>query len=359
MTPSQENTKPSPRRGILAAGNWIVDHVNMLDAWPAQDALANILSQATGNGGSPCNILKCLARLGASYPLATIGLVGNDTDGRAILDDCRAHRIDTTQLKTTPDAPTSHSDVMTDSRTGRRTFFHHRGANALLGPEHFDFTTPAAATAKIFHLGYILLLDRLDAPDPATGKPAMREVFQRARAAGLHTSLDCVSETARGDRFQTIVRPVLPEVDTLFINEYEAMRLTNITATTPDGRLDRAGAMRAIRELLASGVRRQVVLHAPDAVCAACADGTQHWQPSLDLPPSAIKGAVGAGDAFAAGVLHGLHEDWPMSESLRLGVCAAAACLGDATASDGILPLEKTLALAARHGFRKTEAQAS
>jgi len=45
------------RKGILGAGNWIVDHVKIIDAWPNQDTLANILSEYRGTGGSPCNIL--------------------------------------------------------------------------------------------------------------------------------------------------------------------------------------------------------------------------------------------------------------------------------------------------------------
>src|SRR4051812_34367536 len=32
----------TPRNGILAGGNWIIDHVKIIDTWPAQDALANM-----------------------------------------------------------------------------------------------------------------------------------------------------------------------------------------------------------------------------------------------------------------------------------------------------------------------------
>ena len=78
------------RSGILAAGNWIRDHVKTVDAWPQEDGLANILDQNTGNGGGPYNLLKDLSRMGAPFPLTAIGLVGDDSDGRAILEDCRA-----------------------------------------------------------------------------------------------------------------------------------------------------------------------------------------------------------------------------------------------------------------------------
>ena len=52
-----------------------------------------------------------------------------------------------------------------------------------------------------------------------------------------------------------------------------------------------------------------------------------------------------AGDAFAAGVLAGMHEDWNMSKCLQLGVNVAAASLMDASASESILPWKECLKL--------------
>jgi sugar/nucleoside kinase (ribokinase family) len=44
---------------------------------------------------------------------------------------------------------------------------------------------------------------------------------------------------------------------------------------------------------------------------------------------------VGAGDAFCAGVLYGLHEDLPLDDALRLGCAGAWFNLHSATASGG------------------------
>jgi sugar/nucleoside kinase (ribokinase family) len=137
------------RSGILAGGNWIVDHLKIIDVWPTQDALASILTEANGNGGSPYNVLEDLFCLGAPFPLSGVGLIGDDKIGESILADCRAHRIDTTQMHRTVATTTSYTDVMTAQDTGRRTFFHQRGANAYLAPEHFDFTR---TTESIFIL---------------------------------------------------------------------------------------------------------------------------------------------------------------------------------------------------------------
>lgn len=333
------------RTGILAGGNWIVDHVKTIDRWPAQDALASILAETMGNGGSPYNILKNLARLGAGFPLEAAGLVGDDADGRAIRRDCAEHRIGTAHLRTVADAPTSYTDVMTVRGTGRRTFFHQRGANARLGPEHFEF---AATSARLFHLGYLLLLDRLDATE--SGPPPAADVLRRARAAGLVTSVDCVSED--GDRFARVVLPVLPHTDVLFANDFEAEKITGVRLRGADGGLESTAVTEAARCLLAHGVRRWAVLHFPEGACAVSAAGETVWQPSVALPASAIAGAAGAGDAFAAGVLLGCHDAWPMARSLELGVCAAAASLRDVTCSAGVADAAACLALGAQHGFR-------
>ena len=333
----------SPRSGLLAGGNWIIDHVKILDGWPPQDALANIRSESWGNGGSPYNILKDLAKLGAGFPLAGIGLVGDDDDGKRILADCRAHGIDTAQLLQTPDAPTSYSDVMTDGMTGRRTFFHQRGANALLGPVHFDFSK---TQAKIFHLGYILLLDRLDALE--NGQPRACDVLRRARAAGLLTSLDCVSENS--DRFHAVVKPALPEVDILFVNDFEAEQLTGLTLGRGSA-LSRAIVERAAHSLLTLGVRQHVILHFPEGACAASVKGDVVWQPAVRVPPALVTGTAGAGDAFAAGCLLALHDEKPLAAALELGVCAAAASLLHPACSESVPRAAEALAFGRMHGF--------
>ncbi len=333
-----------PRRGIIAGGNWLIDHVKIIDAWPAQDALASILRQSSGNGGAPYNVLKDLARLGASFPLEAVGLVGDDEDGRAIVADCAAHRIDTRQLRTTSAAATGYTDVMTVEGTGRRTFFHQRGANARLDVEHFDFSR---TSARLFHFGYLLLLDRLDLI--VNGRPRAAEVLQRAKAAGLSTSIDCVSEDS--PRFSAVITPVLPWVDILFANDFEAERTTGIPLRR-GGSIHPEAVEQAARQLLETGVRSWVVIHFPEAAYARDAQGHGIWQPSLRVPPAAIAGAAGAGDAFAAGVLFGVHEDWPMTGCMRLGVAAAAASLFDPTCSAGVLPAAACLALAERLGCR-------
>jgi sugar/nucleoside kinase (ribokinase family) len=100
------------RQGLLAAGNWIIDHTKIIDVYPAQDTLCNVLSETDGNGGYPYNLLINLARLEAPFPLEALGLVGDDKDGETIRADRLRHRIDNQQLHTCKEAHTSYTDVM-------------------------------------------------------------------------------------------------------------------------------------------------------------------------------------------------------------------------------------------------------
>jgi sugar/nucleoside kinase (ribokinase family) len=339
---------PPERNGILAGGNWIVDRTKIIDVYPAQDALANILQETSSNGGSPYNLLIDLARLQAPFHLEAVGLVGEDEAGDFIRADCRAHGIDTRQLYTCKQASTSYTDVMTVQSTGRRTFFHHRGTNAFLEVEHFDFTQ---SRARIFHLGYLLLLDRLDQPNPEHGT-AGAALLANAQSAGFKTSVDVVSEDS--DRFAQIIRPALRYCDYCFLNEFEAERTTGIQIVHSDT-VDLNAARIAASQLLKAGVREWVVIHFPVGTVAVGAKGDELAQGSVNVPQAKIAGTVGAGDAFAAGVLLGLHEQVPMELALKYGVCTAAASLSDPTTSRGVKPLSECLQYGAAFGFRKTQ----
>lgn len=340
-----QNSTGKNRSGVIAAGNWIVDHIKIIDVYPVQDSLANIEKEYLNNGGSPFNLLKDLALMGVAFPLKGIGLIGNDTDGDWIKKECRTHNIDSTQILQTNKAHTSYTDVMTVKSTGRRTFFHQRGANALLDTEHFDFS---AADGKIFHLGYILLLDKLDSADE-NGVIKAAKALEKARRAGLKTSIDIVSEDS--GRFKSIVIPILPYVDYLFINEFEAERSTGVPLNTTPPKKD--ALRQAARIFIDSGVRDTVFIHFPQGVYAMDSAGREVIQGAVKFPKEQIVSAVGAGDAFAAGVIFGLHEERSIEDILKLGVCTAAASLEDVSCSGGVKNYKQCLQLGERYSYHQ------
>jgi sugar/nucleoside kinase (ribokinase family) len=336
----------SSRRGLLAGGNWIVDQVKMIDALPPAERLANIRAQHTGTGGAPYNVLLNLANSGVRFPLYAAGLVGKDDAGATILADCKKHKIDSKHLSVTSKAATSFTDVMTEQGSGRRTFFHSRGANALWTGDDLNFTR---LKAKHFHLGYLLLLDALDAEDATFGTKTAK-LLASAIEAGVKTSVDVVSEDS--ERFAQVVQPALKFTDYLIINEHEAGKITGFKVRgAEDGKLDTVTLRHAAGALLQQGVRELVVLHFPEGAFARTRRGDDVWQSSVKLPPKLIAGTAGAGDAFCAGFLLGIHEGWETKRCLETGVCLAAACLTEPTCTGGVKSLSASLALGKKYKF--------
>ncbi len=329
------------RNGILAAGNFIVDRIKRIDAYPAENMLANIEGESRSNGGGPYNILKDLAAMGVAYPLAAAGRIGADEDGQWIFDDCLNHGIDVSGLVTDEESPTSYTDVMTARETGRRTFFHRRGANARFDGSQIDFH---GNRARIFHLAYLMLLDELDTFTPG-GRTRASLLLEKAAAAGLVTSIDIVS--AENPRFREIVLSALPFTDHLLINEVEASRVLGRPIDPADTEI----LLEAASELLSFGIRSAVVLHTEHGAATVRGDGTALTQGAVRVPPGYIRGANGAGDAFAAGYLHAVHENLPPAAALELAVCTAAACLADPSPSAGLLTADACLALGRSLGF--------
>jgi sugar/nucleoside kinase (ribokinase family) len=340
-----KNKNLTDHRGILAGGNWIIDQVKLIDVYPQPEQLTNIRGQSQGTGGAPYNVLVDLAKSGVSFPLFGAGLVGKDPLGELILGTCRDYQIDTRYLGATPKAPTSYTDVMTEQGHGRRTFFHARGANALWRGADLDFEK---CRPRIFHLGYLLLLDALDEADTRFGTKAAR-LLALAQQAGVKTSVDVVSEDS--DRFAKIVNPALKHVDYCILNEIEAGKTTGFKIRQAGGNLDTVALRHAAGALLQQGVRELVVIHFPEGAFARTRKGEDFWQSSLKLPANYIAGTAGAGDAFCAGVLLGLHEGWELQRCLLTGVCLAAASLSDATCTNGVKSLNSSLALGRKFGF--------
>jgi sugar/nucleoside kinase (ribokinase family) len=333
------------RNGILAAGHWIVDCVKRIDHWPEPCTLARIEQQHVANGGFAFNLLSDLAALDPSCPLFGAGLIGDDAHGRFIRERCQKLKIDDAMLRVTNEAPTSFTDVMTESGSGRRTFFYCPGANERLSENHLQ---QLASTAKIFCLGYLGFMPLLDGPANGEGLNPSARLLREARQSGLVTAADLVSAPNPNLRAQVI--PTLPYLDILFLNEWEAAQL--LGRGLPKA-LTAATAMEFAENVRKLGAAGAVVFHSREGVVAVTGDGQRLAQGSVNLPDSEIQGTVGAGDALAAGVLLARHHEMGWPEALKLGVCAAATCLKSPTASDGVLPLKQCLKLGSTYAFNQ------
>lgn len=318
------------REGIAVAGNLIVDYVKLIDSYPEQGNLANVLSISRSVGGAPANVGIDLSKIDDSIPLQTIGIVGDDEDGEYVVSMLKKRNIDTSQIKKSISINTSFTDVMTVQSTGERSFFHYRGANQILNVEHFDFNK---INANFLHMGYALLLDALDSGDNEYGSVMARVLFM-AQQHGIKTSLDVVSENS--NRFSKIIPHSLKYCNYFIVNEFEASMTAQIPVRDRDGRLVIKNIEKICDKLFLMGVNDLVVIHTPEGGFAMEQDGMFYKQPSLDLPENYIKGTVGAGDAFCAGMLYSIYNDWCIERGLKFAVSAAACCLSHVNATDGM-----------------------
>ena len=334
------------RSGIVCAGCWLVDNNKTIGAWPAEETLAGILESRVDGGGPAHNVALDLARFGAPFPVWGMGAVGDDAAGRLLLDACRERGVDVSRLRVRPGVATSQTDVMTVQPTGKRTFFHFQGANALIEPDDFDFRS---LPARLLHLGAPGVHRRLDQPSGHDASGWVT-VLRRARAAGLGTNLELVSVAPEDIR--RLAEPCLEHLDTLIVNDYEAGALAGIEVVV-QGRVSVPAARAAATAILAEGVRELVVVHFPaGCVAASRAEGVT-VRPSLRMPVESVRGANGAGDAFVAGVLYGRHEGWGLEQCLDLGSCAAASALGSVSTTGSVGTLADCRALAGRWGWRE------
>lgn len=328
------------RGGIVCVGNFIVDRIHTLSYWPEQGSLAHILHQDLGVGGGAANVVTDLASFGFKGRLSVAGAVGEDRDGDYVRDRHASLGIAVTGLRTLKGHATAHTHVMNVPGQSR-TFFYHGGANDLLTEHAIDPRAYAASGHRIFYLGYLMLLPALDRLDHAGSSGAAR-LLKAAREAGLVTCVDFVS--SEDPAFAAQVAAALPHCDYVIVNETEAGRATGMTVRDEAGRLLMSALEAAGQRLLDGGVARGVVIHAPELAIWLTPRQAPVVTPAFPVDPAKIVSPVGAGDAFCAAALYGLHEGWPIETTSIVAHRAAIHCLGGATATDGIPDMSLLLA---------------
>lgn len=334
------------KKGIACGGNWIVDSVKVIESYPHENTLANILAESMGGGGCAHNVTLDLAKFDATLGLYALGIIGNDGNGDYIVAQCAQFpNINTTQLLRTASDKTSYTDVFSVKGTGRRTFFHYRGANRLFTPQAVNLDN---LPVELFHLGYLLLLDGMDQPDGQFRTVATRFLYE-IQKRNIKTSIDVVSEDS--DRFNQIVPPALNYTNYCIINDFEAEKISGIPLRSGDKILPH-NLKKIAKTLFEHGVNDLVVIHFPEGAYLLGKGGAEMMQPSLLLSDEFIVGSVGAGDAFCAGMLYGLYQGWRYDKTLRFAVCAGGMNLSDLTPTGGLKPWKEILGLEERFPYR-------
>ncbi len=301
------------KQGIAVAGSILVDKINVIDSYPSLGKLVQIRDTENSVGGLVPNVGMDLKSISPDLPVVALGRVGKDDDGAYVLSKMQEKGVDVSGVVQDEELKTSFTSVMSIPGA-ERTFFTYAGASSRFGFEDIDFDR---LNVRMFHLGYFLLLDKVDGGDGL-------RILQELKKRGVSTSIDLVSEES--NRYRQVI-PCLPCVDNLIVNELEAAGLTGWKDVE-----DLEGMCRKLQSL---GVKERVIIHKKD--CGVCLQGDTFIKvPSIGIPKSWIKGKTGAGDAFTAGCLTAIYEGASAAETLDFGGRCAAISLTEENAVDGM-----------------------
>lgn len=326
---------------IMIAGCIFVDNIKEIDVFPAKGKLSNIKNESKSVGGCVSNTAISLKKLSPKTEVYVSGCLGCDAAGEYAVSVYKHSGLNTEYLIQKEEYTTGYTDVYSEKLSGERTFFNCQGANSLYCS---DMVKYSGLNLGIFHIGYALLLNTMDAPNDEYGTN-MAELLSRVQKSGIKTSLDAVSEES--DRYSSVIAPSLKYCNYLIMNEIESGAIARISARK-NGALDIASLKDISKKLFELGVSDCVIIHAPEGASAMDTSGKFEYLPSLSLPNGYIKGSVGAGDSFCAGALYALNEGKDLTDILRIASCAAAANLSEADSVSGLRELGEVLKLEAK-----------
>ena len=286
--------KPKHAFDILVAGEINPDLILSGNVIPEFGQVEQLVDSADLTVGSSSAIFACgAARLGLK--VAFVGVCGADIFGRFMLDELSRRGVDVAAVIVDPDQPTGLSVILNrpGGAPGGRAILTHLGAiNRLRAGQ-----VPRALLQKTRHLhvaSYFL---------QTALRPGLPELFQRAHAFGLTTSLDTNWDPSGA---WSGFGELLGQVDVFLPNQNEAMAISG--ASTLETALQILG-----------GKCRVVAVKCGREGALACQEGKIIRAAAL---PVQVVDTVGAGDSFDAGFLFGWLKGWSLEKALAL----ASAC---------------------------------
>jgi len=330
--------------GIIIAGSIIADVVKNIDTYPNAGMMAYISEISPAVGGCVPNTAIDIAKIDSDIPIAAMGRVGDDENGRYIIRKLKENNVNVDEIMMSFQCPTSFCDVMS-LPNGDRTFFHKKGANAEFSPDDIDVDS---VDCEIFHIGYIFLLDKFDEDDREYGT-VMARFLKHIQEKGIKTSIDVASDST-ADYGKKII-PVLKYCNYAIMNEIECCNVWKLDSYAEDGKLNKDNIKIAMKKMAEVGVKDKVIIHSKKVSFSLDVETMEFTEvPSLKIPETEIKGSVGAGDAFCAGCLYGLYNDFSDKKILEFASAAAACNLFAANSVDGMKSKSEILNIEEKYG---------
>ncbi len=275
--------------------------VRPTDPTPVATATAFVL----GVAGAESNVAVALSRLG--HRAAFIGRTGDDAAGHRIRRALRAEGIDTTALTPDPAAPTG---LLVRDLGGKRGIAvdYHRLCSAGSRLEPADIDPQLIEGARFLHV------TGLTCGLSATAAAAVVHAASIARDVGTPVVLDPNLRYRLHPKgvWRELLEPVFPLASVVVAGLTE-LRIACGHSTTSQSvaRLRDLGVRTFV---LREGVRDTHILH----------DGNEVVVPVDAVDPV---DPVGAGDAFAGGLLSGLLDELPLRDAVVRAHAVARRCV--------------------------------
>ena len=277
-------------------------------------------------GGAEANVAISLARFGHAVSMASV-LPANAL-GEHVLGELRRHGVDTRAVQR-GDGRMGLYFLATGAGVRPSEVLYDRADSAFAraAADAFDWDTVLAG-ADMLHLSGVT---------PALGPRSAEAALRAARAGRTHGCTVVFDGNYRSKLWETwsgdapsILRNIIECADIAFADHRDVAIVLgrSFDEDTPLARFTAAAqaafeAFPTLRKLVSTHREQHSVEHHSLGAMLATRAGGVHTAPAQAL--HAIVDRIGGGDAFAAGVLHGLRSGMDDPASLRFGL--GAGCL--------------------------------
>lgn len=246
-------------------------------------------------GGKGSNQAVAAAKLGVSTRM--VGRVGSDAFGEAMLKTLHGAGVDTRAVETSHATQTGLA-IVTHTDRGKNAIIVIEGANQTLAPDDLHHILDAIRPGDI-------VVTQLEVP-----VPTVRQALELGRERGATTILNAAPAAEVGT--------LLPSVDVLVVNEFEAGVVAGMRTTTESEARDAATRLAEVH-----GITVVLTLGEAGAVVARpglCADVSPFSVQAVD--------STGAGDTFVGALAAFLALGYPLETACHWASAAGAhACL--------------------------------
>ena len=274
---------------ILGLGGVTADQIGIVEHLPGSDEVIHLEDYRVQQGGMVATALVAASRLGAAAEF--LGAVGDDPNGRLILERFRAEAVATGAVQVAAGQNSAFSFILVEKRSGKRAIIHEPAVqrNRTLGN-----VDPASILSGVgwLHLDGFWM-------DTAV------ELAEQAKKAGIPVTLDIGQN--QGD----------PKIETLLgLADYVIPSLAFSLRFTKSDRVEQACAA-----LLAYGASAVIQTLGDEGAFVLPRDGRSFTVPAF---PVAVVDTTGAGDSFHGGFLYALSRGCALKEAVVLASAVAA-----------------------------------